>query len=38
MNDRDSFIQKIKELKAIIRTPRLYNIYKEQFDKLKILE
>ena len=38
MTDRESFISKIRELKGIIRVPRLYKQYKRQLDNLNRLK
>lgn len=38
MTDRESFISKIRELKGIIRVPRLYKQYKGQLDNLNRLK
>lgn len=36
--DRAGFLRKIRELKGILRTPRLYHIYKEQFNQFQQLD
>jgi len=38
MLDRESFVTKIRELKAILRIPRLYNAYKEKLQSYQRLD
>lgn len=38
IKEKDSFINQIKELKAILRVPRLYNQYNERIEYMKKLK
>ena len=35
IKERESYVKQIKEMKAILRVPRLYNIYNERIEYMK---
>ena len=37
IKERESYVKQIKEMKAILRVPRLYNIYNERIEYMKQL-